>query len=373
MKVLEYWPISKLEPIGGPSGYLYYLSLGLKENNITDIDFLPAKTKTYDKKTKKLLMPFFFPCKIMSALLFPKGNKEIHKYDIVHFHNTHDLFVNRKEIKKFKGKVILTCHAPEPRFLEILHSVSFFERIIFFWAYLFLPQIDKQAFAICDRLVFPCKEALEPYHRWNYFKNKIESSGKIDYVLSGCAKIIAEENIDKYRNSVADKDDFLVCYVGRHNKIKGYDDLKLFASKILASDKKVSFVLCGVGSSRPLDHPKWHEIGWTKESKSYIKASDLFILPNRSTYFDLVLLEVLSQGKIVLISETGGNRFFKTFENVGIFFYNNEHEFMKNFNYIKGLSSEERRRLENANKELFNNMFSTKVFASNYYEYYKTL
>ena len=73
MKVLEYWPISKLEPIGGPSGYLYYLSLGLKENNITDIDFLPAKTKTYDKKTKKLLMPFFFSLQNNVSFTISKG------------------------------------------------------------------------------------------------------------------------------------------------------------------------------------------------------------------------------------------------------------------------------------------------------------
>ena len=43
---------------------------------------------------------------------------------------------------------------------------------------------------------------------------------------------------------------------------------------------------------------------WTNDPHSLINASDMFILPNKETYFDLIMLEVLSMGKIVLATNT---------------------------------------------------------------------
>ena len=61
------------------------------------------------------------------------------------------------------------------------------------------------------------------------------------------------------------------------------------------------------------DH--WIEVGWTNDPHSLIAASDVFVLPNHETYFDLILLEVLSLGVPVVMSRTGGNKFFEQFNN----------------------------------------------------------
>lgn len=45
-------------------------------------------------------------------------------------------------------------------------------------------------------------------------------------------------------------------------------------------------------------------------------------MPNKETYFDLVALEVMRQGTPILMTSTGGNKFFSKFgEDNGFFFY----------------------------------------------------
>ncbi len=41
----------------------------------------------------------------------------------------------------------------------------------------------------------------------------------------------------------------------------------------------------------------------------------------KETYFDLVMLEVLSLGKIIIASYTGGNKYFKSSFAKGVFTY----------------------------------------------------
>ena len=38
-----------------------------------------------------------------------------------------------------------------------------------------------------------------------------------------------------------------------------------------------------------LNNDRWIEIWWTDKPYEIIKASDIFILPNKETYFDLIL------------------------------------------------------------------------------------
>ena len=54
-----------------------------------------------------------------------------------------------------------------------------------------------------------------------------------------------------------------------------------------------------------------------------VSSSDIFILPNKETYFDLVTLEVMREGTSYSYVQTGGNKFFERYgEEYGIFLYN---------------------------------------------------
>ena len=151
---------------------------------------------------------------------------------------------------------------------------------------------------------------------------------------------------------------FLISYVGRHNQIKGYDVLKEIGSKIL--DKKDVYMIIA-GSEGPLYHlenKKWIEVGWTNDPHSIIAASNLFILPNRETYFDLVFLEVLSLGVPLLVSNTGGNKYF----------FDTVKDAIKEINSIMKKENKEIEKSKKKNIDLFNKTFNDKEFANRYIE-----
>ena len=97
-----------------------------------------------------------------------------------------------------------------------------------------------------------------------------------------------------------------------------------------------------------------------------IAASDVFILPNKETYFDLVLLEVLSLGKIVIASKTGGNKYFKKINAKGIMVYNTIEEAAFLLDKVKLMNADLIKELEEENKKIFMDRFSLKVFAEKY-------
>ena len=66
-------------------------------------------------------------------------------------------------------------------------------------------------------------------------------------------------------------------------------------------------------------------MGWVNYASKLISNCDLFILPNKETYFDLVALEVLRAGTPILLTLTGGNKFLvecTNTESAGILAYN---------------------------------------------------
>ena len=155
-------------------------------------------------------------------------------------------------------------------------------------------------------------------------------------------------------------DSFVISYVGRHNEIKGYDALKELGKHLLdAYDNVYVFIAGTEGPLYHLEHNRWIEVGWTKDPGSVIQASDIFVLPNKETYFDLVMLEVLSLGQIVVASYTGGNK-------SGIFLYNNNIEAENIISQIIKMPEEERKELRRKNLELYKAEFTNEAFAKRY-------
>lgn len=93
-------------------------------------------------------------------------------------------------------------------------------------------------------------------------------------------------------------------------------------------------------------------------------AADIFVLPNRETYFDLIMLEALSLGTIVVASNTGGNKHFVN--DKGVFLYDDISKAVDIILNIWKMSPKEKNELNENNKKVFENQYDIAVFANNY-------
>ena len=158
---------------------------------------------------------------------------------------------------------------------------------------------------------------------------------------------------------------FVISFVGRHNRVKGYDRLIEVFGKL----KNVTVICCGKEGliSAPVSK-NWIEIGWTDDPFSYVNASDLFILPNRETYFDLALLETLSFGKVSLLSETGGNKLVSGMEDIGIYSFETEDEAADIIRSVMNEDPSERKKKEERQVLLHQEKYSMEKFCEGYRE-----
>lgn len=387
-KILIYMKEDDLKPTGGPRGYLYNLKCGLEKIN-ENVDFLEGKSiknkfhKNYEKLPQFVKQYYreIFRKNYYKKLLGEKSKIsliDLNRYSYIHFHSTISMYNVKDSLESYKGRIILTSHTPKPSHLEIYEdSITEKERKKYGNLYKKLEKIDEYAFNKADYIVFPCEYAEEPYYnRWEKYKEiKEKNKQKYRYLLTGTQKCFAKIPKDEVREKYSiPKDAFLISYVGRHNEVKGYDFLKEIGKEILEKNKNV-YIICA-GKEEPikrLDNDRWIEVGWTDDPHSIITSSDLFILPNRETYFDLVLLEVLSLGVPLMISNTGGNKYFKKFNSKGITYFTNIDEAITNLNklikYDKGKLKEDG--IEN--QRIYNENFTCEIFARNYINLIKTL
>ncbi len=95
-------------------------------------------------------------------------------------------------------------------------------------------------------------------------------------------------------------------------------------------------------------------------------AADVFILPNQETYFDLILLEVLSMGQLIIASNTGGNKYFKRYNTNSIELYSGNKEAVQKIEKMAMFTEEKRGELRKKNREIYEQDYNEKSFAQNY-------
>lgn len=384
------WLDNLKERSGGPPTYVYNLKKSVEINKLSDIihfssDFKKINTDIrFDKKILKNIYDYI-PEKIRINLSLKRYFKWIsdyyesdplidyNQYDVIHFHSTVDLYRSIKHLESFKGRVLLTSHTPKAPFLERIEDVlksniklvskKNIDKLIL---------IDEKAIERADYLIFPCQDAMEPYfNTWNNFGRLIENKS-IEYLLTASPSAIVKKSYHEIRKELNIPDDaFVFVYAGRHNEVKGYDILKKAAQIIFENNNSPLIYFLILGKEEPLkglEHPNWIEIGWTNKPHDYINAGDVFILPNRETYFDLILLEVLSLKKVVILSNSGGNRFFLQNSNKG-FFYIENLDAISLATIIKDVSKISKTYINDLGKNnysVFQNNFTIESFAKNY-------
>lgn len=385
-KVLIYLYREKLAPKGGPYGYAYNLEDGLKKNEMhedLEIHFIEKTTENKlgnsvknikNNKIKKMLDVFRNLYKKSKILYGRQHNADVNlnDYDAVHFHSTRMMYEVRDSLKDYRGIVILTSHSPTLLSNEIFDSLSKFEQTYLGWFYKKLIRMDEFSFNRADYLIFPCEEAEEPYyHMWNKYKEIHDlKKGRFKYFPTGTLpkKVKLTNDEVRYKYNIP-SNAFVVSYVGRHNEIKGYSDLKKIGEMLLNQRENVYFLIAGKEEPlQGLNHPHWIEVGWTNDPGSIVAAADIFILPNRETYFDLVMLEVLSLGQIVLASKTGGNNYFKKYDKSGIMLYDGNEEAEKIILNLMSYTPEKMQEMRDVNRHIYETDFTTEVFAKRYTE-----
>lgn len=386
-KILIYRDGSTLKPTGGPSGYLYSLRQGLSlfhHDNLI-IDFLPGGgqssitqiAKANNKKwvLKKCIEIYRRLRHIRTCLRLIYKQKclpiDISHYDAIHFHTTSDMYEVRDELKKYKGAIILTSHSPQPLSSEIYEGSSKLELFFLKKTYKKMISFDRYAFEKANYVVFPCKTADEPYiHAWpEYSEIKMnKDKNAYRYFLSGTVAAVPRLSRTEVRSKYGlPEDAFVISYIGRHNEIKGYDKLISIGTELIKKHKNLYVLVAGkVGPLLPPNCERWIEVGWTNDPHSIVAASDTFVLPNKETYFDLVLLEVLSLGTPLVISNTGGNKYFEQFKMDGVKLYDTEKEAVEIIERNMTLEPETISKIMKENTMLYNSNFTIEKFGRNY-------
>lgn len=397
MKILIWdYPIN-LKNSGGPAGYLYNIAEYLKTSGevheivfLKDLLGIPNNPLTNHLKYAKQLalvnkidkfkiwdvVNTFRKSKVWSRVYNPELFKHIdfNQFDIIHFHVSYHVLASREALKEYKGIKVLTTHAPQPLSEEFCTFPALYNRLnIRLFKRLRVKELE--AWQSINYLMFPVPQATEVYFRDTNLKNFIlKNPDKLCYCPSALKSTIEDGYGFKIQEKLGiPKDAFVLTYIGRHNVIKGYDQLLKLGEKLL--DEYPNLYVVVAGNQQPLSglkHKRWIELGWINYGQQLMNQSDAFILPNKETYFDLVALEVLRAGTPIILSETGGNRYFKTLPNEstkGMFFYDYSNplevkDIIGNLMELKASGNIDTLRF--ANKSLFATNFSMRGYIDNY-------
>lgn len=342
MRVLLFAQQSKLKNVGGPTGYLYNISQYLKENPNNQIYFLPEKrlkrtfwglinttlfliTKKICKKSSHLNAILEFYSMFFRYERFSNETIDyLNTFDFIHMHHA-PYFIHTFKKNKINAKLIVTSHSPEPYVNETISMAGLdfiFDKFPKMREYFLKKELS--IYDYCDKIMFPVPQAREPYEvGCQLFKDKFKQvDSKFFYVPTALGSIEMISGFDNYLGLLNIAPSVLkLCYVGRHNDIKGYDFLKESAIRVWEKDPNITYIIGGKQEPmKGLNDDRWHELGWVNTSL-LLNEIDAFILPNKNTYFDLILLEALRQGTPVILTRTGGNKWFEKFNLPGLLFF----------------------------------------------------
>lgn len=367
---------------GGPSGYIANLEQAVNKLNMSNnISFINTTSLAHQIKRIHFIsriLCFCIPAKqirynmrhnIIKRLTENLFVRTFDKYDFntITVHSIYDVLFVKKYLKSrgLNVKILQMSHSPQPP------SEEMYERDMAGGVpdanarYIRVKKTERDAFNAADMYIFPSAESVECYSETLSYFNDLLKTHPIKYVRTGCRPLQTDKSHDEIRKQYNIKTPYVITYIGRHNEIKGYDILQQIAKQILNKRDDVTFLIGGrMGKIAPLNHPRWIELGQINPADVLV-ATDLFILPNRQTYFDLILLEVLSTGTPVVASNTGGNK--TVYSDTGVItLYDNVNDCVEKTLKLLDLPQSNIDKMRTKIKEAYANNYSLECFAKNY-------
>ncbi len=389
------WPLDMRA--GGPPGYLANLVAGLEELGQADaVDLLtraavpgpaapawgalfgrgPAKTEETGKAAERLQREAAFLARPDLMALDPHHLPRLRPQErtLIHVHTTIDAVKMHNTLtrlgQRHRVKLLLTSHCPESparEWAEKAYADGAPPDACELYYYNHL-ELDLHAFQLADVLVFPCAEAMEPYRATLPGFDRLFGQRDVRFLPTGVAPLPPAGDRAALRAQFGLGEGFTACYLGRHNKVKGYDLLTRAGLAMLDVNPEARVLVGGREGPLPTpEHPRWIEAGWTDRPQDLLAASDVFILPNEQTYFDLMLLEVLSAGLPVMAARTGGNKHFEGLSK-GVRLFDDEQDLTQALQEMQALRPRDRARLGEANRSLHAEHYSSAAFAARYLE-----
>ncbi len=385
-----------LERAGGPPTYLYNLYRGLQEitgesegstfrQNKLEIKFITGQIR----KAEGLARKHSVKLKNLSGSVFPS----FLAYD---FYQGAKNFIFRREIKELKAEIresnslylntvldypvlkplasnnqtkLLTIHSPE----SIVKEFSKYSLLA--KAKLQVSQIERAAINWTDVFIYPCEEALEAHFKVFPYLEELVKRKRVIFYPSGVQKLQISTPKGKIRKQLGIPEDaFVVSFLGRHIEVKGFDLLIQALSKLNQGLEAPRIHLLSAGKGHllqeygqnPLLRRFWHHLEWTNFPGDLVNASDLFVLANRKSFFDLVLLETMSIGKPIISTDVGGLRFITRSSKGIICIRPTVNDLMDSIFYVYSSNLETRARMAKENLSSYEKNYSLTAFALNH-------
>lgn len=293
-KILIFTPYLINKNMGGPSGFLAHNLLDKPRDLFCFInDLFPLKFQqrfSFERIIRKLT-----EIEKLNDVEKTFSSIDASTYKYIYFHDCLTLFRCIKLINK-NQIVILQSHSPELPSEEFLAEKNDFEM------YNYVRKAEVASFNRADILVFPTKGASEIY------QSLITDYSKVKYLLSGASR---EINLTQYP---VDSTKINFLFIGRRNTIKGFDFLmKIFSNKKLRKD--CNLILLGK-KYKNFECPQHiYDVGYSSQPMNWANSVDYIINTNKQSYFDLSIIESLSIGARILMTNNFGHSYFQNISN----------------------------------------------------------
>jgi glycosyltransferase involved in cell wall biosynthesis len=315
-KVLFFCNYPIVQNAGGPVGYFNKCIINNNPKNTILSNDISIKNVTLKDRINIHYERFFnkkseFLPHANSQNLFIK--KKVCNYKLIYFHDIFSLY-NVLHLLNNKQIVVLQSHTPELPSREAFNDGVSKEK------YNKIKEIEIKAFNRANYIVLPNIECKIIY---NQILNK---NNKILELTTGIKKV---EELSKF--PICNKSINLL-YIGRRNSIKGFDFLINEFKEICKFRKDLNLFIAGDGEK--VVHEKIFDIGKTDKAYDWINSVDFVISLNKTSYFDLNIIETISIGTPLIMTTTEGHTFFKNKKGIIDVNYENFKEVILNSNDI---------------------------------------
>jgi glycosyltransferase involved in cell wall biosynthesis len=296
---------------GGPSGFLAqnllghsssYYHLGPAEQWPT-VDFWRRSRLRLSSLKRRALRGFgLLPVEHYSNVVLPARANYVHErakdYPWIWFHDCMTMAACL-DLLPAGQKVILQSHCPQLPSEEEAGWSRGEDDVA--W----VRRAERDAFSRADVCVLPNE------HSRDIYAPLLSATSRVEYLLSGCRPMTPR------CVPPLDPQYIYYLYLGRRLEIKGFDLVLEAFQRAHGENSRLRLLIVGGGA--PVEMPGVIDIGRSEEPASWLAACDYLVCGNRQSYFDLSIMEALSLGTPLIMTNTGGHRYFAERTSPGIF------------------------------------------------------